>query len=65
MTRPRGVSRSRSVTVQKKRSAEIVRKRGLTLSITVTAGNASGIDEGAATIIVASEAAIRSHSLMP
>ena len=32
---------------------------------TVTAGNASGVNDGAATLIVASEAAIRTHGLTP
>jgi 3-oxoadipyl-CoA thiolase len=32
---------------------------------TVTAGNASGVNDGAAALIVASEAAIKTHGLMP
>jgi len=32
---------------------------------TITAGNASGVNDGAAAIIVASEAAVKAHGLMP
>jgi len=32
---------------------------------TITAGNASGVNDGAAALIIASEAAVKSHGLMP
>jgi 3-oxoadipyl-CoA thiolase len=43
----------------------LAKLKPLYLSGTVTAGNASGINDGAAALIVASEAAVRRHDLKP
>lgn len=43
----------------------LAKLKSIHASGTVTAGNASGINDGAAALIVASESAVRSHSLKP